>query len=635
MSNLLNQSTTSLKWQLKFESLKKLCLNGRLQDNLLSIEKLFKIVHAELNQQPNQSTCNFTTQILAIEAFFIGLTSATKARELFKEATRLCESNPFIYIAHAHFEATNENFADSDGILVKGLIATDCNEDLRKLYVAFTHDKKIDLLRETPAFQKILGALKKVSAKPSATRSQSKKVCDYPHEVSDATLLSANQFKTPSKKFPSATKDLCVGTPAKSIQEILLQSGAIKTPVLTPLKPDFDEIKPISFKLTSTETETFTAIPTSAHQNKDVSASFFATSSTATKLTQGPMRVRSNRKNVDTDDRSSLSSKPSFKRPLQPSIEENSHPFTRPNSFATRPILPERGQQQQEMKREENKNSGKCCGCRNVLRVNGSEYLICRVIDRGGSSCVYQALDSDGHVKALKEVSVSELSSDEISCFVKEVNFLEEFRNSPYIIHLHDYEYQESYLRIVLEFGSTNIANFVKSSKLEPMEVMVYWKQMLRALNIVHEKGVIHRDIKPANFVLVGGKVKLIDFGIANKISADATSVIHEKMFGTMNYMAPECFRNQSTDENGSSFKVGKKSDVWAIGCILYLMMYGFTPFQNITDIGCKLHAIMDNSHKIVFKDYPNQFLFDIVQLCLKRDLKKRPTIEEILQSYP
>ena len=59
-------------------------------------------------------------------------------------------------------------------------------------------------------------------------------------------------------------------------------------------------------------------------------------------------------------------------------------------------------------------------------------------------------------------------------------------------------------------------------------------------LQVIHTEGVIHNDLKPENFVCIGARLKLIDFGIANRIEAEKTSIERDIRCGTINYMAPE-----------------------------------------------------------------------------------------------
>ncbi len=78
-----------------------------------------------------------------------------------------------------------------------------------------------------------------------------------------------------------------------------------------------------------------------------------------------------------------------------------------------------------------------------------------------------------------------------------------------------------------------------------------------------------------------------------------------------MNYMAPEAV----TGTTGSRWKLGRASDVWSLGCILYQMVYGVTPFASITNVIRKMHAIVDPGHAIPFPP---------IQVTLTRDCSLR-----------
>ena len=131
-------------------------------------------------------------------------------------------------------------------------------------------------------------------------------------------------------------------------------------------------------------------------------------------------------------------------------------------------------------------------------------------------------------------------------------------------------------LLVVMEKGSRDLANLLKELSasedgLSDAEIRFYWEGMLKSVSAVHKENIVHKDLKPANFLIVEGMLKLIDFGIASKVQDGKTQVTIENQMGTLNYISPETLNNT----NGtSSHKIGFKSDVWSLGCILYNFVY-------------------------------------------------------------
>jgi serine/threonine-protein kinase TTK/MPS1 len=158
---------------------------------------------------------------------------------------------------------------------------------------------------------------------------------------------------------------------------------------------------------------------------------------------------------------------------------------------------------------------------------------------------------------------------------------------------------------------------------------------MLEAVHCVHQAHVVHADLKPANFLFVESNLKLIDFGIARQIEDDQTSAIRDSAVGTLNYMAPEAIQNQSGMQRigqKQCLKIGPAADVWSLGCILYLMAYGKTPFQHCRNPMEKLMAIVNDDYKIGFPACEHRGLVEVMKQCLQRDPKNRPSIPTLLQ---
>ena len=161
---------------------------------------------------------------------------------------------------------------------------------------------------------------------------------------------------------------------------------------------------------------------------------------------------------------------------------------------------------------------------------------------------------------------------------------------------------------MIMEKGDCDLHKILQSFKsdLPLYNLISFWYQMLQCVNYIHENGVIHSDLKPANFLMIDGRLKLIDFGIASNISFDSTSIIKFSQAGTFNYISPEALIDTSNDavgDNQPKIKISKKSDVWSLGCILYLLLYKKTPFSHIKNIYNKVKLISDPNTRI---DYPN-----------------------------
>ena len=230
-----------------------------------------------------------------------------------------------------------------------------------------------------------------------------------------------------------------------------------------------------------------------------------------------------------------------------------------------------------------------------------------------------------------------------------EIDLLKKLENVERVIRLYDYEINEEkgVLSVMMELGESDFNKMLneqlkaENAKLDVTFTRHYWKEMLECVQAVHEHDVVHSDLKPANFLLVKGQLKLIDFGIANAIQDNTVNVHRENQIGTPNYMSPESLIDQARLEgqvNGiKDIRIGKPSDVWSLGCILYQMTYGQPPFAHITK---QFERIMSIPNPKVEIQFPTTGmggavvpfgLIKTLRRCLTREQSLRPTIKELL----
>ncbi|SCV67505.1 BQ2448_5116 [Microbotryum intermedium] len=287
--------------------------------------------------------------------------------------------------------------------------------------------------------------------------------------------------------------------------------------------------------------------------------------------------------------------------------------------------------------------------------VNNKPYARAGLLGRGGSSRVYRVLDEKNQLFAIKKVDISKNDAESRQSFANEISLLEKLRGKPQIIQLIDSEIGENkrHLLMVMEQGETDLNNLLNehSGKKISMNFIRYiWEGMLEAVHVIHNENVVHTDLKPANFVLVKGRLKLIDFGISKTIANDTTNIGRDQQIGTANYMPPEALIDSGLGRDGKRLmKLGRAADVWSLGCILHQMVYGRTPFAHIRDIGQKIMAIQNPNYKFEFAptttpvdergveipDLQTELIEEVLEtleLCLKFDPKTRATIPELLE---
>lgn len=269
-----------------------------------------------------------------------------------------------------------------------------------------------------------------------------------------------------------------------------------------------------------------------------------------------------------------------------------------------------------------------------------------RKLGKGGSGRVYEVMNADNVVFAYKTIPLKKLDAAARQQVQNEVALLQKLRRAKRAIYLVNWELNETKntLSLLMEPGQVDLETLIRNrmetaGKLDLVFISQYWVEMLRCVSSVHALDVVHSDIKPANFVLCGGILKLIDFGIASAVPDDTVNIYQDHRAGTPNYIAPEALMALSSTRAGGDMAVrfGKPSDIWSLGCILHLMLYGALPFAHIRQLPAKLMAIVNPGHVLEFQasglgdaPIPAAYL-RTMRVCLSRDPASRPTVDSLL----
>ena len=216
--------------------------------------------------------------------------------------------------------------------------------------------------------------------------------------------------------------------------------------------------------------------------------------------------------------------------------------------------------------------------------IPGTRYRIITRIGAGAMGAVYQA----EHVDLEKRVALKTL----LAASARDPKAIERFRQearaaskigNPFICDVTDFgELPDGQVFYVMEYidgpSLRRVLDVDKSIAVE--RAIPVLRQVCKALGAAHEKGIIHLDVKPDNIMLAtsgrrGGMVKVVDFGIAGLISADAPpegTSPEERIVGTPDYLSPERIRGKGYDH---------RSDIYSLGAMAYEMLTGSCPFWN------------------------------------------------------
>ena len=221
--------------------------------------------------------------------------------------------------------------------------------------------------------------------------------------------------------------------------------------------------------------------------------------------------------------------------------------------------------------------------------IPGDRFVIERELGRGGMSTVYLAHD----LKHDRRVAVK-LLSDDAHAAIGAQRFTQEIRvtaqlQHPHILPLLDSDQAGGHTYYVMPFveGESLRDRLTREGALAQRDALIIAREVADALAYAHGRDVVHRDIKPENILLSGGHAIVADFGIARAASVRGAPALRLTQsglaVGTPAYMSPE----QALDEG-----VDGRTDLYALGCLLFEMLTGALPFTGATAVAMLAHKL-------------------------------------------
>ena len=244
-------------------------------------------------------------------------------------------------------------------------------------------------------------------------------------------------------------------------------------------------------------------------------------------------------------------------------------------------------------------------------------YKILEELGRGGMAVVYRAYQQSLNRYVAIKVLPSQFAFDRefVERFQREARAAAGLRH-PNIVVIHDVGQEAGTYYIVMEYleGRTLKQVIEREGPLPAGRATRIMEQVAAALDYAHQRGFVHRDVKPANiFVGEGDRVTLTDFGIAKAASETQHLTQTGMLMGTPEYMSPE---------QAGGGQVDHRTDLYALGVVLYQILAGRVPFRGTTP-----HATL---HAVIYETPPaprlvNPNLPPAVETVILKAVAKRP----------
>lgn len=258
-----------------------------------------------------------------------------------------------------------------------------------------------------------------------------------------------------------------------------------------------------------------------------------------------------------------------------------------------------------------------------IGEVVDGRYKLLAPVGTGTMGAVFVAQEDKGPYVALKLVMDIDASMKARERFMREVTTLNRIEH-PNIVTLLDFGFEKTngtpYMVMDLVMGDS-LHRFPSRGRMSVDFVVHVARDVCLGLAAAHNQDIVHRDLKPANIMVFPDKgsvgVKILDFGLAFVRDNDTKLTQTGTMPGTLPYMAPESLKGEPLDG---------RTDLYALGCIIYELLTGVYPFPGANDTQIGMAHLTQPPPKVrkAVKDVPPEIEAFIIRL-LDKDPSKRP----------